>query len=102
MPQAKPASASHKATNASCCRAGGCSARIIAHGHFPLEVIAYPETHPWWLFARTSSRLPPHMQTLRRLLVHHGVSAYLNGHLHAAFGQRLHRLHRNAATGCKP
>jgi hypothetical protein len=36
---------------------------------------------------------------LPQLLADHGVAAVLSGHLHSAFGQRLHRLHPTPAGG---
>lgn len=66
---------------------------FVAYGHFPLSVIAHPETDPWWLFA---SRKASPAATLKQVLLRHSVAAYLNGHLHSAFGQRLHRLHPGA------
>jgi len=41
-------------------------------------------------------------RSLRGVLLHHNVTAYLNGHLHSAFGNKLHRMHRNGATGGLP
>ncbi|EIE20379.1 Metallo-dependent phosphatase [Coccomyxa subellipsoidea C-169] len=71
-------------------RSQGCSPALVTYGHYPLPVIAEPDTKPWSgqgdSRARTGSLLD--------VLTQHGVSAYLSGHLHAVFGQRVHRLHR--------
>ena len=71
------------------------------YGHYPLPVIAEPDTKPWQGFggvgrARTGSRAEQQAPLLE-VLHRHGVAAYLCGHLHSAFGPRLHRLH--AAPG---
>mmetsp|Transcript_39538 Transcript_39538/g.100239 ORF Transcript_39538/g.100239 Transcript_39538/m.100239 type:complete len:752 (+) Transcript_39538:262-2517(+) len=65
---------------------GNCTpAPVIAFSHYPLSVIRYPRT-------------PAKGETLPEVLQRHGTAAYLSGHLHAAFGQRLHRLHRSSAA----
>jgi hypothetical protein len=72
------------------CRAKPCDPVVVAYGHYPLPVIAEPETKPWDAWGRGKAAK---IGSLLRVLLHHNVSAYLSGHLHAAFGQRLHRLH---------
>ncbi len=42
------------------------------------------------------------MQLVAQVLAEHNVSAYLTGHLHGAFGQRLHRLHATPAGKSNP
>ena len=73
---------------------------IVAYGHYPLEVISHPDTGPWWPWGVVHPRhkvgMPP---DLRHALLKHNVTAYLNGHLHSAFGDKLHRMHRRGVDG---
>lgn len=100
---------------------GNCTpAPVIAFSHYPLSVIRYPRTpakvplHPHPIYpawaphpcAPSHTLLAPTLtcrwrlqgETLPEVLQRHGTAAYLSGHLHAAFGQRLHRLHRSSAA----
>ena len=73
---------------------------VVAYGHYPLEVTGHPDTGPWWPWGKVHpqhvSSVPP---SLRQALLKHNVTAYLNGHLHSAFGDRLHRMHRRGSDG---
>lgn len=70
---------------------------VVVYGHYPLPVIQQPETKPWANSAMgsTAHQKPDLMSVLTR----HNVSAYVSGHLHAAFGQRVHRMHRTPTKG---
>ena len=70
---------------------------MIVYGHYPLPTIQEPETKPW--VAPAMGRERPQQDDLLKVLTRHNVSAYLSGHLHAAFGQRVHRLHKTPLTG---
>lgn len=63
---------------------------VIAFSHYPFSVVRYPRP-------LSASAPPQDAATLPELLSRHGCTAYLSGHLHATFGQRLHRLHPPAA-----
>ena len=76
-----------------CCRADGCSPAFLAYGHHPLSTVLHPSI-PFW---RQIDRSSP--ETIYGKLSQHGVQVYLNGHLHSAFGQRLHKRHRSFAAG---
>ncbi|KAG2482524.1 hypothetical protein HYH03_018541 [Edaphochlamys debaryana] len=67
----------------------------IAYGHYPLSTIGYPlfPTPPPPSSAPSSAPDPAPGSTLPAVLAAHGSGAYLSGHLHGAFGRRLHRLH---------
>jgi hypothetical protein len=71
----------------------------VAYGHYPLEVIGHGETNPWWPWGVVKPQHKGLAPSLRQVLMDHNTSAYLNGHLHSAFGNKLHRMHRNGATG---
>lgn len=79
------------------CRTRECNPPVIVYGHYPLPTIQEPETKPW--VAPAMGRQRPQQDDLLRVLTRHNVSAYLSGHLHAAFGQRVHRLHRTPTNG---
>ena len=65
---------------------------VLAYGHYPLEVVTRSPYNPGPDKAGKS---------LRELLMHHNVSVYVAGHLHSAFGQKLHRLHgREGLSRC--
>lgn len=70
---------------------------LVVYGHYPLPLIAEPETKPWQ--GRVARAAPAKIGSLLQVLTHHNVSAYLSGHLHGAFGQRLHRLHKMPSGG---
>lgn len=76
-----------------CCRADGCSPAFLAYGHHPLSTVLHPSI-PFW---RQIDRSSP--ETIYGRLSQHGVQVYVNGHLHSAFGQRLHKRHRSFAAG---
>ncbi|GIL82231.1 hypothetical protein Vretifemale_11147 [Volvox reticuliferus] len=77
--------------------AAGCSPPYIAYGHYPLSTIAYPGRR------RTGASEAAAAASVQQILVRHGVSAYLAGHLHGAFGHKLHRLHKAPiATNGRP
>lgn len=61
---------------------------MLAYGHYPLEVIA----HSSFLPIRPEQHVLGATH-LRTVLARHGVSTYVAGHLHAAFGSKLHRMH---------
>lgn len=67
---------------------------VISLGHYPISTVTFSERRPWPL-GRLAALLAPLRQPgpLLRRLMDLGVDAYLSGHLHAAFGQRLHALH---------
>lgn len=70
-------------------RSQGCSPAVVVYGHYPLPVIAEPDTKPW----RAGGAGGAKTGSLMEVLTQHGVTAYVSGHLHAVFGQRVHRLH---------
>lgn len=78
------------------CRSGGCNPVIVVYGHYPLPLIAEPDTKPW---QDRAAAAPLKTGSLLQVLTRHNVSAYLSGHLHGAFGQRLHRLHKVPTGG---
>lgn len=67
------------------------------YGHYPLPIVAEPDTRPWQGFGGVAKVVggayAGHQAPLLQVLSGHNVSAYLCGHLHGAFGPRLHRLH---------
>lgn len=74
------------------CRKNGCEGTsVLAYGHYPLEIVVRPEHGPPRLAFGTRAH---QSTTLKQILLQHNVSTYVAGHLHAAFGQRLHRVHR--------
>ncbi|CAL8465131.1 g4666 [Coccomyxa elongata] len=70
-------------------RSQECSPALVVYGHYPLPVIAEPDTNPW----RKGGAGGAKTCSLMEVLTQHGVTAYVSGHLHAVFGQRVHRLH---------
>lgn len=70
----------------------------MVYGHYPLSTVQEPETKPW--VASAVGAQVPEQAALLEVLTRHNVSAYLSGHLHAAFGQRMHRLYRTPTRGC--
>ncbi|KXZ43817.1 hypothetical protein GPECTOR_80g177 [Gonium pectorale] len=87
-------------------RSAGCSPTYIAYGHYPLSTIAYVPLYG--LSTNATAAVPAaagNSDTVQDVLLRHGVSAYLSGHLHGAFGRRLHRLHattRRSTGDCAP
>ncbi|GLI63519.1 hypothetical protein VaNZ11_006504, partial [Volvox africanus] len=78
-------------------RAVGCTPPYIAYGHYPLSTISYPGRR------RTGASGAAAAASVQQVLVRHGVSSYLAGHLHGAFGHKLHRLHKAPiATDSRP
>ena len=71
---------------------------LVVYGHYPLPVIEEPETKPWVRPAKGAEALD-NQGSLLEVLTGQNVSAYLSGHLHAAFGQRVHRMHRGLGRG---
>lgn len=63
----------------------------MTYGHYPLPVIAEPDTKPWIRGGEGSADTKT--GSLVDVLTNHGVTAYLSGHLHGVFGQRVHRMH---------
>lgn len=79
-------------------RSQGCSPALVVYGHYPLPVIAEPDTNPWRVGGTDGAKIG----SLMEVLTQHGVTAYISGHLHAAFGQRVHRLHSAPDGGESP
>ena len=75
------------------CRSNGCAPAFLAYGHHPLSTVLHPDI-PFWQKIDRSSTL-----TLYGMLSQHGVQAHVNGHLHSAFGQRVHMLHKTRVGG---
>ncbi|EFJ51718.1 hypothetical protein VOLCADRAFT_87455 [Volvox carteri f. nagariensis] len=73
-------------------RGANCNPPYIAYGHYPLSTIAYPGR-------RIAGGAAERAASVHQILVRHGVSAYLAGHLHGAFGRKLHRLHAGPIAG---
>ena len=71
---------------------------LVVYGHYPLPVIQEPETKPW---AGPAKGREAHgtQGSLLEVLKGQNVSAYFSGHLHAAFGQRVHGMHRAPGRG---
>lgn len=67
---------------AACAAAGLPRPAVLAYGHYPLATVARP-------LPRAGGARPP---SLAASLAAAGASTYLAGHLHAVFGDRLHRL----------
>lgn len=74
---------------------------VLAYGHYPLGTLEQPpRTWPGPLgLPALALRSASSMQGLAALLAARNVAAYLSGHLHAAFGARLHALHPTPAGG---
>lgn len=69
------------------CRRRDCEGvPILAYGHYPLEVV----THPPGSTAHGSAA-----KNLHETLARNNISVYVAGHLHSAFGEKLHRLHKH-------
>lgn len=78
-----------------------CRAPTLVYCHYPLSTIDSSPAHApgppgILLHAAHPARA---MQGLTLLLAEHNVSAVFSGHLHSAFGQRLHRLHTTPRGG---
>lgn len=73
---------------------------VVAYGHYPLSTLEQPPAR-WTpaVLLHHALRNPASMQGLAVVLAAHNVTAYINGHLHSAFGHRLHRLHPTQAGG---
>eukprot|EP00887_Chlorella_sp_A99_P004749 scaffold4.g4749.t1 len=78
---------------------------VVAYGHYPLSTLEQPPAR-WTpaVLLHHALRNPASMQArlpclwgLAVVLAAHNVTAYINGHLHSAFGHRLHRLHPTQA-----
>ena len=70
---------------------------LLTYGHFPLSTVRHPRMTPsWmgpataWLQATSSAHAS---QGLVTLLLNHKAAVYVSGHLHAAFGEKLHAVH---------
>ena len=72
--------------------------KLVVYGHYPLSTIQEPETKPWVMLAK-GRELSDSQGSILEVLTGQNVSAYLSGHLHAAFGQRVHRMHRGLGRG---
>ena len=82
------------------CRAReGCAPALVLYAHYPLPVMAEPDTKPWQGVAASAAR--PRRGTLLDVLTRHRVTAALSGHLHSAFGRRMHRLHAAPQGGAR-
>lgn len=73
---------------------------MFVYGHYPLPTIQEPETKPW--VSPTVGTERPQQADLLAVLTRHNVSAYISGHLHSAFGQRVHRMHKTPTKGLLP
>lgn len=85
------------------CSASSPAPPVVAFGHYPLSTVD-AEAGAWPL--GTLRRLArPLLQPTGLLaeLLRLNVTAYLSGHLHGAFGQRLHAMHAGGggAAGCE-
>lgn len=78
-----------------CCRSNGCAPAFLAYGHHPLSTVLHTAIPFWQQIDRTST------STMYGMLSQHGVQAHVNGHLHSAFGQRVHMLHKTKAGGMR-
>ena len=87
----------HNSMGLQLCRTGECHPVALVYGHYPLPVIQQPETKPWASPAMGSTARQ--RADLLSVLTRHNVSAYVSGHLHGAFGQRVHRMHRTPTKG---
>lgn len=75
---------------------------LVVYAHYPLPVIAEPDTKPWQGFVGAAQQQPK-QETLLEVLTKRHVTAVLSGHLHSAFGRRVHRLHATPGGGaCMP
>ncbi|GFR52373.1 hypothetical protein Agub_g14933 [Astrephomene gubernaculifera] len=76
-------------------RAANCSPSYIAYGHYPLSVTSYVVQQSPADPKPVNNGQQSSLSSVQEVLLRHGVTAYLSGHLHGAFGRRLHRLHRS-------
>ncbi|EFN57681.1 hypothetical protein CHLNCDRAFT_50941 [Chlorella variabilis] len=97
MAEAQSALASIRQQQAAACGAP----LILAYCHYPLSTVDSSPRHvpgPPGILLHAMRSVRP-MQGLTQLLAQHNVSAVLSGHLHSAFGQRLHRVHATPSGG---
>ena len=64
---------------------------LLSYGHYPLGVMTDPGASP----LNPASRGLSGGKDLVQLLLRHNVTMHVAGHLHAAFGRKLHRMHQH-------
>eukprot|EP01025_Chloroclados_australasicus_P000482 TRINITY_DN10247_c0_g1_i3.p1 TRINITY_DN10247_c0_g1~~TRINITY_DN10247_c0_g1_i3.p1 ORF type:complete len:726 (-),score=42.15 TRINITY_DN10247_c0_g1_i3:283-2460(-) len=62
--------------------------QIVVYGHHPLCVLSYTDV-PLWKQALNIQQVDTKLEDI---FLKYNVSAYINGHLHTKFGDRLHRM----------